>query len=40
MRTATGAAFASSRERFDALVDFLDGDASVGLTHAELEDHL
>jgi hypothetical protein len=40
MRTVTGAAFASSREHFDALVDFLDGDASVGLTHAELEDHL
>jgi hypothetical protein len=40
MPTATGAAFASSRERFDALVDFLDGDTSMGVTHAELEDHL
>lgn len=35
-----GNVFASSRERFDQMVGFLEGDGASGLTHAELEDQL
>ena len=34
------AAFSSSRACFEAMVSWLDGAQSAGLTHAELEDRL
>ena len=34
------AAFAASRDQFASLVGFLDGADAVGLSHAELEEHL
>jgi hypothetical protein len=37
--TANGA-FADSYARFGAMVDWLSGEPSVGMTHAELEDRL
>jgi len=38
--SAGGAAFAASRERFESLIDLLDGADAAGLSHAELEEHL
>ncbi len=32
--------FARSRDRFEEVVGFLDGDGASGLSHAELEDRL
>ena len=34
---ATGEGFAGSRERFETIVGWLDGDDAAGLTHSELE---
>ena len=38
--SASGTAFAASRERFESLIGFLDGADAAGLSHAELEEHL
>ncbi len=43
MRTAIGTldtTFTASREHFNSMVDFLEGDASAGLQHGQLEEHL
>ena len=37
---ATGEAFAGSREHFETLAGWLDGDAAAGLTHGKLEARL
>lgn len=36
----TRASFAGSRERFEAIMEWLDGKGAVGLEHAELESRL
>jgi hypothetical protein len=38
--SASGDAFAASREGFELLIGFLDGADAAGLSHGELEDHL
>ena len=38
--SASGDAFAASREPFESLIGFLDGTDAAGLSHAELEERL
>ncbi|MBK5221545.1 MAG: ISKra4 family transposase [Acidimicrobiia bacterium] len=40
LRCADDDRFARSRDRFEEVVGFLDGEGAAGLTHAELEDRL